>query len=343
MAELYIREPLRPGPHLETRFSDDYLDTIQKLRVSFLQSRNRPVRNIEILSPSDYSPNKPIADQIVNTLEHANKVDQGIYATPECSVLKVVAIDPTDGGIRGESSHGVVFMQATVFENGKKELATIVCKPYLDAKQGLKELINTSLVLRIGKDTARPLAVVITGRECYYLSVFRPDIFTLDQQHWPKYPFSEAILERLQKIAYRVADYHSLGLAHHDLQMKNLSESPIGDIIGIDWESASCFAQEQLPDPGRIVDIATHDLEVLFSSMARSKDDHGVGALTKVSKESRWAVFDKIFFSHYLQRWIELVSEQSTDQADTDMIMESLATIEEEVRDWITKYTPRLH
>src|SRR5690606_8483452 len=109
------------------------------------------------------------------------------------------------------------------------------------------ELINTSYVRELGYDTVDPLIAIVDHQKSYIISKFRPDVvFTLDLHNWPEYLITNEKSQidaknKLTKISKLLASYHTHGIAHRDAQVKNFALTPVGDIIGIDFESAKIF------------------------------------------------------------------------------------------------------
>lgn len=335
-----------------TNEKSEYSKHIGELRslVSKFKERKPVIIDLETFD----TPSVPVADQVVKDAVASNM--DGIWTTSNHSNIRIISVGPTSrGGTRGQSAHQADYVEISYFDGNKRVDGVAVYKPFTqtserrsDNKTGaIKELVNCSLVKDRGHDTVTPICAITDGNKSYFLSLYRPDVVSLDQDVWNDISTlnpreEEAVTERLQRIGELLASYHEDAISHQDPQMKNFSELADGEIIGFDWESAKIFKDMRLVNPDTILTVASHDLEAVFSSLARNRSENGVGLLENLSGNARWHVFKKLVFDHYLEHWVQKISRVQ-DQDFSDQMITVLGDIEEKIKKYIIRYTPILH
>ncbi|MBX4205962.1 hypothetical protein KW795_02085 [Candidatus Microgenomates bacterium] len=322
-----------------------YRENIATLKSGILISKSREPGRTSIWQ--EFAPNTPIADQIASS----EPFSQIKFWMPEKSPLLLQTIDETKKGIvRGGSAHGVGFAEAVLYdaETRKQSRETVVYKPFQDPAKAIKELVNHQLVRYQGVDTVFPICVLITTKNSgYFLSLFRGDLQTLDLENWPTYTnkgIKSTTTDRLSKIATLLADFHINGISHQDTQMKNFAIIPTGKVIAFDWESAKIYDNSQRVKDTTIFRYAGHDLKVLFSSLTRSRKNHGVGFFANLTRQARWQAFNQLIFTPYINFWANMIDQNEEILGNPEHeITQMLSDLETDMKKFTEDYSPTLH
>jgi hypothetical protein len=228
------------------------------------------------------------------------------------------------------SVHGV-FFGLLANETGEGSLPVAV-KPFReDPANACDDWLNNSLIAGTNQNYFEPVGFMIGGAINYSITELKQGAETLDNSNWravlmdehnPDYIGQRGLLK---KVGSLLGDLHARRIFHGDPQFKNIVNDVAGNVFGVDWESAS-FQGQSAPDEV-LISRASHDLRVLFASMARSENDMGVGLLHKFSPWMQWQHFRNYIFDPYMESYLDKSTDETT--------FGRLAVVEEQIQKYI--------
>jgi hypothetical protein len=94
-----------------------------------------------------------------------------------------------------------------------------------------------------------------------------------------------------------------------------------GKVDLIDWEAATFSHRgfwrfrDEIKEPG-IRRKAVHDLQVLFGSLARPLEKHGVGLLHHLTPRAQFSYFNELVLAPYIEERLRLIEEETMANFD---------------------------
>lgn len=195
-------------------------------------------------------------------------------------------------------------------------------------------------VQKRGFDALAPVAIVKESEtSAYLITLFRPDVRSLDNAEWAIRPGErgfQTVTENLRFIADSLGSLHASGIFHGDAQPKNFLRSDTGRQVVADLEIGCKIAGSTYEHVDAYNDIqesktgsAVHDLKLFWATLNR-----GIGLRQKniflgeeATPEELYTVFREHFVIPYLYKLEELTDPTVYSQLDLEGVMLRLDTI----------------
>ncbi|MFO0920644.1 MAG: hypothetical protein U0451_03150 [Candidatus Saccharimonadales bacterium] len=211
---------------------------------------------------------------------------------------------------RAETSAHKVFF-GVLHDGDPEDSLPIAIKPCTtNPKTAYVDWLNGELATINKTRRYNPVGFMVINSVGYSLTELDNTSDTLDTSNWaggvlnddtnPEYKNQVTMLS---DIGRRLAELHKKNIFHGDPQFKNIAIDVAGEIFFIDWESASFYST--LPKPTEAVHKISHDLRVMFSSMARSEADKGIGLLDGYKEIIQWELFKKHILNPYIETFLD--------------------------------------
>jgi hypothetical protein len=184
-----------------------------------------------------------------------------------------------------DSHHQVGFGEIEFRGTSGERTVQVAVKRYDDELQSAVGEMDALLeVQRRGFDAIGPVAIVKEGTESYLVTLFRPDVASLDNFNWAVRPGEEGfdeLVENLKFMATTTALMHARGIFHGDAQPKNFLRSDTGNPVLVDLEFGHTITSsyEELGDAfnglGDVADSAALiDFKKLWMTLNRQIGNH---------------------------------------------------------------------
>lgn len=286
------------------------------------------------LFAEDITDEKPVNTQLIRNID--KMVNQGtgrLYLSPEFAWLgdsEITRFSVVRTAGAETSAHGVFFGLLSNSE-GDRVLPVAIKPCRTKPAKAYADWLNNSLIAQTGQDHFTPVGFMIGAETNYSITELKQGAETLDNSEWgavlmdeqnPAYQGQRALLKKLGGV---LSVLHANNIFHNDPQFKNLVNDVAGHVFLIDWESSS-FYSDNAPQEV-LVTKAAHDLRVLFGSMARSKEDKGVGLLSGLGPWMQWQHFKEYIFNPYMDAYLAARPGEAS--------FNRLAEVEELTRDYI--------
>ena len=311
-------------------------DQVNRFRDSLKQAINAGVEvvNIDDLAPSVTQPDKPIELQLLKAVEKRSNgelclsPDYGWLATAGFTAFHARRTFGAE-----TSAHGVFF--GVVHDpNDSSKGITVAVKPCIKKPEtAYQDWLNNHLARKIDDRCYEPVGFIVDGGRGYSITKFKRDGFdTLDSTTWDNVltiegdPEYKTQIEVISSVAVALAELHKNNIFHGDAQFKNIVLDVTGEVYLIDWESATFFARP--PEDGVLQHKISHDMKVLFRSMAMPVNKMGVGLISNFKHPMQWEYFKQYVFDPYMEAYLDGADEN-------DPRFGIIAEVEEQVEEYI--------
>lgn len=241
----------------------------------------------------------------------------------------------------GETSAHKVFFALLTSDDDRLRVAV---KPFASGevdRKAITDWSNTLLARKSGLDTFQPLGFMICNGLGYTLTERQDDIDPMDNLDWSRAlimpDLYKSMIEDAKKSGPALARLNHLGIFHGDPQMKNGVLTQRGSMHWIDWEAATFINRSRDYQTSEEVTLIHHktvrDLRVLFSSLARSVDNNGVGLLQGQTALAQFQSFNELILTPYIDERLRLIETEYPSKVQ-DAYSE-LAFVEQEISDYI--------
>ena len=237
------------------------------------------------------------------------------------------------------SAHNVFFAKMLGYSGGIR----VAVKPHEKGTERLiTEWVNTRIAHTLGFGAFEALGIIRTQEGGYILTARRDDVEPLDNAEWEnvlKDPeASSAMIEDLMQVGPLLATLHDNGGFHCDPQLKNFVVTEQGTVDFIDWESGKFYDKPAWGEMDheheeRLLSGAQRDLKILFGSLARSLEMHGVGLLDGYTTSAQWSFFKQYILNPYIEERMKRIEDGA--YADPDAALTHLTDIEVELEAYI--------
>lgn len=264
---------------------------------------------------------------------HSQALDgpEGIYMSdvlPETALeLQFTRIEPVEQLAMGASDthHEVRFARVAYTKVSGEEVEALVGVKHFDdaLENALSECDSLLATQKLGFDAIAPVAIVKESEQSSYLiTLFRPDVISLDNAEWAVRPGKRGfnvLTENLRFIARSMGAMHAKGVFHGDAQPKNFLRSDTGQQVIVDLESGCKIAtttDEHITAyntfEGGEVGSALDDLNKLWLTLNRKIGlrDENIFLGQEATPEELYTVFREHFIIPYVYRM-----DESTDPA----------------------------
>jgi hypothetical protein len=157
-----------------------------------------------------------------------------------------------------DSAHEVIFGTMPI-------LGEVAVKPFTREARAETESRNLMKAEKMGLETVEPLLVATGGLASYLVTRYKDDVTHLGMVDWhvdvANPDLHDVIDPTLATAAGTVAEWHTKGAAHGDLQVKNVTYTNTGRPIFLDAERATFH-----PAPDRFRLAADRDMQKLGKS-----------------------------------------------------------------------------
>lgn len=237
------------------------------------------------------------------------------------------------------SAHNVFFAKMLGYNGGSR----VAVKPHENGTERLiTEWVNTTIARNLGFGAFETLGIIRTREGGYILTKRRDDVEPLDNSEWAGIlndtEANKAMIEDLTQVGPLLARLHDVGGFHCDPQLKNFVVTEQGTLDFIDWESGKFYdkpswGEMEYTQEEQLLSGAQRDLKILFGSLARSLEMHGVGLLDGYTTSAQWSLFKQYVLNPYIEERMKLI--ENAGHADIDRALTHLTEIEEELENYI--------
>lgn len=334
------------APHEWDILGSHELEPQQKNRLyAFRSALSESQGRMQVWDISDWEqvatdPAKSLEAQLIHGFsEQASRSADRMWLSPEYGDLALAGLSHFHvlRSARAETSAHQVFFGVLHDGDPQSEKALpIAVKPCVQKPtKAIFDWISGSLAKAHGERQFPPIGFMLADNVGYSLTRLEASTDTLDNTSWfPVFRRDENNVEFvgqrmvLNQIAGSLGSLHRKRIYHGDPQFKNLAIDLTGDIFFIDWESAA-FYGAGAPE-SELLHKATHDLKVLFSSMALAEGLGGVGLVSGFKYSVQWELFKKYVFDPYMETYLDGVDESSVE-------FERIGQVEGAIQDYILK------
>lgn len=237
------------------------------------------------------------------------------------------------------SAHQVFFARLTGYTGDIR----VAVKPHASGtERAITEWANTLIARKLGFGAFSIVGFIRTESGGYLLSPRRDDVESLDNMEWTSGLTGSRegydMLSYLPRLGSLMARLQSKGGYHCDPQLKNFVIDQEDSLDYIDWEAAKFlgaidWASISYEEEETHLNAATRDLKILFGSLARGVDRHGVGLLDGLTYPAQLAYFKEYILNPYLEERLTILDERS--EANVDRAILHLTQIELKMEEYI--------
>jgi tRNA A-37 threonylcarbamoyl transferase component Bud32 len=231
------------------------------------------------------------------------------------------------------SAHQVFFGVLHKPGNTAGGLSVAVKPCETNPNKAITDWVNGSLIRRTDPRAYAPVGFVVGDQVGYSITHFKPEGFdTLESTSWSRVLRDmednrfDGQRQLLRFVAESLANIHGDNVFHGDPQFKNIVLDPTGEVYFIDWESADFYAHD--PNQQTLTNKMTHDLKVLFCSMATPESAHGVGLLDGFTTLVQWSYFKEHFLDSYIEQYLKGANPEERQ-------FEAVAQVEADMQQYI--------